>query len=448
MQKNILENKRYHNIILIAVVAIGFFARLYQFGVIPMGINQDEAMAAVDSLALTMHGTDRYGMWLPVHFTAWGFGQMSVLMSYLMIPFIRIMGLTIISTRLPMLIVSLLGMYVMYKFVKDIYGKTPALITLFILAINPWHIMQSRWALDCNMFPHFMLFSIYFLYKGLKKDIFLYISMVLFAITLYAYGLAIYSVPIFLMAVFIYLLRKKQISLKKALICGVIFLTFAWPILLMLMINFFEWRTIEAPFFTIPFFEHSIRSNDLVFFADYFGPQLIHHTLALHRAITLGDGLLWNSINNFGPMYLFSILFLPLGIVFISLFSKYEESEKSIGNILIIFWLLISVFVGLSVSVNVNRINIIFYPLIIANALGICLLIKLFANKIVIAGTLLIYLISFIYFSNAYFNITSENLRQIFLLWIWRKHCCSRARRCGDNIYNHSNFAWIHFKAS
>ena len=53
---------------------IGLFSllRLYAFGSVPGGFNQDGAMAAVDALALAHHGTDRFGTWLPAHFTAWG----------------------------------------------------------------------------------------------------------------------------------------------------------------------------------------------------------------------------------------------------------------------------------------------------------------------------------------------------------------------------------------
>ena len=50
------------------------------------GLEIDGAMAAVDAKALAYYGTDRFGMKYPVHLTAWGFGQMSALLSYLMVP--------------------------------------------------------------------------------------------------------------------------------------------------------------------------------------------------------------------------------------------------------------------------------------------------------------------------------------------------------------------------
>ena len=80
----------------IALVALlllgGIFIRAYHFGMIPIGVHQDEAMAAVDAKALADYGTDRFGMRYPVHFTAWIGGQMSVLLSYCMVPFIKILG--------------------------------------------------------------------------------------------------------------------------------------------------------------------------------------------------------------------------------------------------------------------------------------------------------------------------------------------------------------------
>lgn len=59
-------------IILFGVILAGAaILRLFRFGVLPFGVNQDEAMGAVDAWALTLYGTDRFGVSLPVHFSAW-----------------------------------------------------------------------------------------------------------------------------------------------------------------------------------------------------------------------------------------------------------------------------------------------------------------------------------------------------------------------------------------
>ena len=89
---NNLERYLFWGILLLTVLL-----RCVGFGIIPAGINQDEAMAGVDAWALSQYGTDRYGIRYPVHFTAWKYGQMSVLRSYCMIPLIKLLGVHIES---------------------------------------------------------------------------------------------------------------------------------------------------------------------------------------------------------------------------------------------------------------------------------------------------------------------------------------------------------------
>lgn len=82
-----------------SVLFLGIVLRCIYFGQIPAGINQDEAMGAVDAFALSKYATDRYGVFMPVHFTAWIYSQMSVFQSYCMIPFIKIFGFNTVAVR-------------------------------------------------------------------------------------------------------------------------------------------------------------------------------------------------------------------------------------------------------------------------------------------------------------------------------------------------------------
>ena len=90
-----MYKKKIYYLLLLFACVIAVFIRVYQFGSVPAGMNQDGAMAAVDAKALADYGTDRLGMRFPVHLTAWGFGQMSALLSYLMIPCIKLFGLSV-----------------------------------------------------------------------------------------------------------------------------------------------------------------------------------------------------------------------------------------------------------------------------------------------------------------------------------------------------------------
>lgn len=406
--------------------------RGWGFGDIPAGFNQDGAMAAVDAKALADYGTDRFGMNWPVHFTAWGYGQMSVLLSYMMVPFIKIGGLNEVTARLPMLLLSLAGMLALYGLVKNIFGRTAGLIVFFLVAINPWHIMQSRWALDCNLFPHFFVIGCFFLHKAVEKRYFLHFAMVSFALCMYSYGVAFFSVPIFLMVVAIYSVCAKVFRIKDILWGIGTYAFFAWPIWAVMVINFMRWPSIETPFFTIPFFPDSVRSGDILFFSANFYEQLGHNINALLKTVVWqSPDLPWNALDNYGTQYQFALPLVLLGcaIIINLLFAKRkiilteqpvdEQASLAVGAgykfglVILLVGTLVGLWIGLVVaSVNVNRINLVYYFLIIVAAIGLSYL--HFKSKVIFWLGSLSYVIFFILFCHHYFSIWSKEIGPYF----------------------------------
>ncbi len=410
-----IENKYYKSLIAIIMFA-GIGVRLWKFGIIPAGFNQDGAMGAVDALALANHGTDRFGMWLPVHFTAWGFGQMSVLLSYLSTPFIALFGLSRFTARIPVVLVSILALWTIYSLSKLIFNKRVAVLVLFFCAINPWQIMQSRWAIDCNMLPHFFLFSVYFLcvsfIKGKKR--YLYISMVFFGLTMYTYGIAWYTVPLFLVITSIFLLINKNITFKEVILPTLIYLFIGWPIFAVMIVNFFNLPTINTPFFTIPYFYGTSRKADILFFSKDFLIQLkINFQAVINVVIIQNRDLPWNAIPEYGTIYLFSLPILLFGFVELIRNLLKKSFKNKIQCIFLFIWLCLSLLSGLIInSVNVNRINIVFYPLIILCGYGIYSLVsrvKIFSVTIV-----LLYLVAFLGFNLSYFGEHSNIIGEEF----------------------------------
>ena len=121
---NKLESKINWKTGFLFLIIYGLIAiRVIGFPLIPGGLNQDGVMGAVDAKALAEYGTDRFGTFMPAHFEAWGYGQMSVLLSYLTVPFIKIFGLNKLAMRLPMLLASLAGAAGIYGVVKSYSEK-------------------------------------------------------------------------------------------------------------------------------------------------------------------------------------------------------------------------------------------------------------------------------------------------------------------------------------
>lgn len=409
------KNSNLYKYVVVFLILIGSIVRLWKFGAIPAGFNQDGAMGAVDALALTTYGTDRFGMWLPAHFTAWGFGQMSVLLSYLSIPFIAMFGLNPFTARIPILITSLLSLWVLYALCKHIFGKNAALIVLFFSSINPWQIMQSRWALDCNLLPHFLLFSIYFLTIAFKKErkIYMYISMVFFGLTMYTYGIAWYTIPLFLFIAGLYLLGTKRIMFMELVYCSLTYLFVSWPIFGVMIVNTFSLKTINTPFITIPFFPGTSRKADILFFSENIFEQFKNNFKTTIDIVLLQKpDLPWNVIPEYGTYYLFTLPFLLLGLIYLINYIRIAKS-KDFLHVFIIIWLFIALISGLIINgVNVNRINIIFYPIIILCSLGIYALVK--KIKVFSIIVLLLYIISFAGFNVSYFGDHSEVIGESF----------------------------------
>ena len=404
-------DKKVFMILVVFAFMLALGIRLWKFGIVPGGINQDGAMAGVDAKALSDYGTDRFGMRFPVHFTAWGFGQMSVLMSYMMIPFIKLMGLCSLSLRLPTLIVSLAGLAFLFLFCKDNFGRLPSLIILFLAAINPWHIMQSRWALDCNLLPHFFIAGIYFLNRGINSRSGNYIiSMLFFGLAMYCYGISIYTVTLYLLLACIWLVVTKKISLPAAAASLTVYLLIAWPFIACMIINALKLESIETGLFTIPYFPGTVRAGDILFFSENIPEQLISNLkCTLGLIFQLKDDSACNMVSGFGTMYVFSVPFILLGFAYTLITCK-----RNSGSVLTLLLFFVGIFDGIiTANVNVNRLNIIFYALIIFCGLGIyCCVSRMKACAPAVA---LMYTAAFCVFVFTYFGDYAEKISNTFL---------------------------------
>ena len=409
-----MENKKRERLVFWAIFVAAFVVRCIGFVSVPAGVNQDEAMAGVDAWALAQYGTDRFGIRLPVHFTAWKYGQMSVLLSYCMVPFIRLFGFSTFSVRLPMLLASCGSVALVYLVGRQLFSARMALGVMLLAAVNPWHFMQSRWSLDCNLLSHVFLMAVWLLLLGLKRRGYLYLSMVFFGLTFYCYGVAAYSVTLFLVVYAGWCLWKKQLRVREVLLCVLVFLLVALPEILVLAINFFGASTIETPLFTMSYFPESIRSNDILFLNFSFG-QMCRNFLAMVKTCILQTpGLLYNALPAFGPMYHISIPFMLLGMV---LFTRdlFTERDAARQTRMLALWggLVTGVWVGLiTFEVNVNRINIIFFPLIFMCGYGIAAVARRCRRAVV--GVYAAYGICFVLFLGTYFTSFAEDIRRYF----------------------------------
>ena len=188
------KSRNWHPILLWATLILGAVLRLAALGTVPGGLNSDEASSGVEALSILQTGADLWGNRLPVWFPAWGSG-MNALYTYIAVPVIWLFGLSTVTLRAVGAVFGILTLPVAYVATRLHFGRDTALLTTFLLAVLPWHVMASRWALDSNLAPLFFTLGLYTLGRALKDGgRWPLLAFLPWAVAIYAYPVVIYAI--------------------------------------------------------------------------------------------------------------------------------------------------------------------------------------------------------------------------------------------------------------
>ena len=387
-----------YKLLLSLIIFIGVFVRLYRIDAYPVGLNQDEASIGYEAISIFNYGIDRFGMSYPVHLIAWGSGQ-NALYAYLIMPFIKIVTNEILLIRLPMALLGSFTLLFLLYFIKREELNKKGIIILLLFAIMPWHIMKSRWGLESNIFPDIVFYGLLLLYFGIKnKKKILYISAaIVFGISTYAYGTSYLYIPLMLILIYYYLIKSKKITLKEGVVYFLITGIVALPMVLFVVINYFDLEPITIFKITIP----RLYSNRFVEKSSFNGNiilNIVTNFIKTIKIIFLGiDDEHLNSIVFSGLFYSISIPFLIYGVY---LYFKEKKYQKNLYLKLMYMALIAGLVVSVMVKSNINRLNILWIPLYVFIILGILAI----DNKYFKAGILSLYVISFIIFNCYYYG--------------------------------------------
>ena len=389
----------YEIILLILILVISIFSRFYRLSTIPGTINRDEAFQGYIAYTLLKFGIDSYGKRFPVYLAVWGHGA-SVFQSIIEIPFVYFMDLTVLAIRIPTAICSVINLLIVYLMIKKFKGNQIALFSTYLLSISPYHIMIARWSLDCNLAPYFLTLGLYFFIKGADDDYFFIFSAIFYGISLYCYANIWLVLPFIILIQMIYFYMFKQVKINIITFFSVIILfLFALPLMIFLLVNKNLINEIQLKYMTIPKLIN-IRTNEIKF-----NPIdiLINIYSFIKIIISQNDEYIHNVIPTYGFYYKTSLFFLIIG--FIHCYNKIKEGNKN-KKITIEFFLIIYIIagtvIGILIKPNINRINIIFIPLIIICSFGIIIIFKNHKKLMIIP--IIIYLIQFIDFEHYYFS--------------------------------------------
>lgn len=322
--QKLIKNKSY--LILTFIIAFAIFLRFYNISFVPPSPSLDEVSIGYNAYSILKTNVDEFGTHFPILLRAYDDWR-PALYVYLVIPFVKFLGLNVFSVRLPAVILSVITVIATYFLVKQLLTKRIALVTSFLLAISPWNIYISRLGHEANAGLTFLVLGVLFFIKAIKgKFLLIYLSFVFFAFSFMSYQSEKFFVPLLVLGL-IFIYREKILKNKKYFLLA--------SILALLLITPFIKATFE-PNALIRFKATNVfESNRKVIgiqlamkgYISHFNPTWLFSNPSSDRHKVPGLGLfyIWEA-----PFLLFG-----LGLLF---FGKFEAKIKPI----LLLWLFLS----------------------------------------------------------------------------------------------------------
>jgi 4-amino-4-deoxy-L-arabinose transferase-like glycosyltransferase len=222
--------------LLALIIVLAFVLRFYDLGNYP-ALNADEAALGYNAYSLLETGKDEHGNPWPLHFQSFN-DYKPGLYVYLVVPFVKLLGLTVWSVRLPGAMIGVVSVLLMYFVVKELFKENKLeirnskleIIASFMLAISPWHVHFSRGGWEVNVSTFLILLGFYLFIKGRRNLPILMLSAVAFALSFYTYHSARVIAPLLVAGLLFFFREDFQGRLKDLALVGLVGLVALLPL--------------------------------------------------------------------------------------------------------------------------------------------------------------------------------------------------------------------------
>ena len=389
------------------ILLISLALRIFQLSSAPLGFTWDEAALGYNAYSLLKTGRDEFGKFMPVIFRSFG-DYKPGLYIYTALPPVAIFGLNEFSTRLPSAIFGTLLVGVIGLFSWKLFGKKASLVSIGLLAINPWAIHFSRGAWEANVSFFFTaLASLLFIRKKYL------LSALFFGLTFWTYQGAKLFTPLIILALII---SFRLLIYKKFILPAILLSAFIFPLLLnfssqsgrlvvlgvfnyvrpvAVVSNILRQDSLSAPDFIFNFFHAEIidQTRGIVErFLNHYSPQFLFIS---------GD---WSNLRHTTPFtgyfYITEFITILLGLSFLL-------KNISPGVRFLLLWLIFSVLPSAFSRDIVSGVRSLpeLFPLIIFSSIG---MVRLLKRPLILVPLTLITLLLFIYYLDMYYVHASK----------------------------------------
>lgn len=375
------------NYLLLVIVGIAAFLRFAFLSEYPPALFVDEAAIGYNAWSLSLDWKDEFGTFLPLAFRSWG-TYTAPLQFYLAIPGTVFFGLNELGTRFHAALLGTLTVLITYLLVCAWFtNKKLALLSSLFLALSPWHIHQSRMAVEPIISVFFFCLGTYFLirWRNRLRTRDLTIAAVAFVLTGYAYHSARLTSPLFLLLFCLLHIRLLTKSIRSVLVAFIFGLVVAAPLLSYVVfhhaeafarpraisvfsepgvaLQLWEWTTTDQG-------QHPVTTrmfhNKFVAFTEDIIRRYVSHFDPVFLFIT-GDPHERFHIPSTGILLAFGALLIPVG-----LWNLFHNTIHIRDRILIVGWIVIAPIVSSLAVITPNSYHMLeaVIPWMIVLALG------------------------------------------------------------------------------
>lgn len=210
---------------LIFILITASLLRLVALSSYPAGLNADEAALGYNAYSLLTTGRDEHGHFWPINLESFGDFK-PALYAYILIPFIKILGLNEFAVRLPSALLGVVSVGLIYFLSRLIFSKSSLIphLSALGLAVSPWAIHFSRGGWETNLSTTLILCGscLFLLWINHYRTKFLVLSLLCFVLSLYAYQSAKVFTPLLFLGLVILFKHHFFSHLRQSLVATVI----------------------------------------------------------------------------------------------------------------------------------------------------------------------------------------------------------------------------------
>ena len=365
---------------LLIIFCLALFLRLYKLGTLPFNFHEDEILTGYVGRFILINGRDLYNnSWPLLYFNKFG-DYYIILPMYIKGLFTFIFGVNEFAVRFPTALLGALAIFpVYYLAVWTFRNKTVGLLSAFLLAIIPWHIVMSRADAEGVMGSTIYLDGLVLVLYSLRqmKIKTLFIASILFFIAYFIYHPFRVLIPLSLLPIpFVFMNIKKDKKYSGTLLTMIVI---AFALTLYISTTFWGSGRFSQTSIFSPLSGVNIKIQELIY--DEGKNNILTAKIFHNKAIGFGREFIHQYISYFSPEFLFLqggrsyayrvpeqglfyISFIGLGIlsmIFLSgflTFQKHEDKGQGFRLIYLMYLLLLAPFPsGLTVldGPNVHR---------------------------------------------------------------------------------------------